>query len=89
MSSLFSPNQQFIEWLDNEYEKEYFRAYDNLKNISTKYTEDEFYDKIVWCATTKMYRNAIVELFHHNEKIRKSCHFDDCKYLPACLRDLK
>ena len=89
MQPIFFYNSQFIEWLDNEYESEYYKAYDNLKNISERYTEDDFFDKIEWCATTKMYRSALIELNHHKEKIKKHCGFGHCKLLPACLIGLE
>lgn len=87
-SQLFS-NSQFLEWLENEYYHYFNSAHQHLKNVMNKHDEDEYWETVEWSAITRMTAQANTELAHHNEKVRKMCGFDGCKYEPKILREIR
>ncbi|UVF62460.1 hypothetical protein [Nitrososphaeria virus YSH_922147] len=59
---------------------------DFVEHLDGKKHDDEFFETVEKFALEKLTKEAYVELAHHNELVRKSCGFGDCKYHPCCLR---
>jgi hypothetical protein len=87
--NLIFSNPQHVEWLWREFENYVEAASENLRDDLKKRDREDAMETLEWAAITKMNSQAVIELAHHNQKLKKCCGFGNCKYLPSCLRGLE